>query len=84
MSKSSCEILPDQIIVIGTDGIWEAQNASLEMFGKTRLREIIRRQAGSPAHAIIASVLQEVDSFCHPLPRTDDITLMIVKIEALS
>jgi sigma-B regulation protein RsbU (phosphoserine phosphatase) len=78
------EIRPDQIIAIGTDGIWEALNPDSEQFGKPRLREIIRRQAGSPAHAIIASVLQEVDAFCHPLPRTDDITLMIVKIEALS
>jgi sigma-B regulation protein RsbU (phosphoserine phosphatase) len=82
--EKHCEIFPGQIIVIGTDGIWEARNPNSEMFGKPRLREIIRRQAGSPAHAIIASVLQEVDTFCHPLPRTDDITLMIVKIAARS
>ena len=82
--EKHCEISPDQIITIGTDGIWEARNPRSEMFGKPRLREIIRRLAGSPAHEIIAAVLQEVDTFCHPLPRTDDITLVIVKMVALS
>jgi sigma-B regulation protein RsbU (phosphoserine phosphatase) len=78
------DISPGQIIAIGTDGIWEARNTRSQMFGKPRLREIIRRQAGSPAREIIASVIQEVDAFGHPLPRTDDITLVVVKIEALS
>jgi sigma-B regulation protein RsbU (phosphoserine phosphatase) len=82
--EKQLDISPGQIIAIGTDGIWEAQNSRSQMFGKTRLREIIRRQAGSAAREIIATVIQEVGAFCHPLPKTDDITLVIVKIEALS
>jgi sigma-B regulation protein RsbU (phosphoserine phosphatase) len=82
--EKHCEISPGQIIVIGTDGIWEARNPHAEMFGKPRLREAVRRLAGSPAEAIVASVLKDVDAFCRPLPPSDDITLMIVKIEALA
>jgi sigma-B regulation protein RsbU (phosphoserine phosphatase) len=77
------DLSPGQIIAIGTDGIWEARNARSEMFGKPRLREVIRRQADASARTILDSVLQEVDAFCHPIPPDDDITLVIVKIAAL-
>lgn len=73
---------PGQIIAVGTDGIWEARNARSEMFGKPRLREVLRRQADRSARAILDSVLRELDAFCHPIPQADDITLVIVKVEA--
>jgi sigma-B regulation protein RsbU (phosphoserine phosphatase) len=75
-------LAPGEILLIGTDGIWEAQNASGEMFGKPRLQAIVRREADSPARAIIAAVIAAVDAFCRPLPQTDDLTLVVVKIEA--
>jgi sigma-B regulation protein RsbU (phosphoserine phosphatase) len=33
-----------QVIIVGTDGIWERHNKSGEMFGKHRLKEIIRKK----------------------------------------
>lgn len=50
------------------------------MFGKPRLQELIRRQADLPAPALVAAVIEAVDAFCHPLPKADDLTLVIVKI----
>ena len=35
------------VIVIGTDGIWEARNPEGEFFGKDRLRGIVRELAGT-------------------------------------
>ena len=34
---------PGQVIVVGTDGVWEMPNAANEQFGKGRLREVIRK-----------------------------------------
>ena len=78
--KFGKKITPGQIIMIGTDGIWEAQSPQGEMFGKERFKEIIRNNAGRPAKDIIQTVIKEVDRFCHPLEKTDDVTLVVSKI----
>ncbi len=78
--KFDREIVPGQIIMMGTDGIWEAQNPQGEMFGKERFKNIIRDNADRPAKNIIQAVITEVDRFCHPLEKADDVTLVVSKI----
>jgi sigma-B regulation protein RsbU (phosphoserine phosphatase) len=78
--KFDRQIHPGQIIMMGTDGIWEAQSRQGEMFGKERFKDIIRHNAGLPAKDIIQAVIKEVDRFCHPLEKTDDVTLVVSKI----
>jgi sigma-B regulation protein RsbU (phosphoserine phosphatase) len=78
--KFDKKITPGQIIMIGTDGIWESQSPQGEMFGKKRFKEIIRNNASRPAKDIIQAVIEEVDRFCHPLQKADDVTLVITKI----
>ena len=78
--KSDKALIPGQIIMIGTDGIWEAQSPQGDMFGKERFKNIIRENAGQPAKNIIQAVIKTVDRFCHPLGKTDDVTLVVAKI----
>ena len=77
-----CKILPGQIILIGTDGIWESQNASRQMFGKKRFRDLIRAHALKPAEDILHSVITGLDEFRHPLEKEDDVTLVVIKVES--
>ena len=72
-----------QIIVIGTDGIWEALNRQGEMFGKIRLRDIIRRRAGESAGDILNAVYEELNQFTLGQKSEDDITLVVIKINEL-
>jgi len=74
------KIAPGQIIMMGTDGIWEAQSPQGEMFGKKRFKDIIREHAGRPAKDTIQAVIEAVDRFCRPLEKADDLTLVIIKI----
>jgi len=74
------EIVPGQIVMIGTDGIWEAQNPKGKMFGKERFKAIIRENAHQSAKDITQAVIKQVDSFCRPLEKTDDVTLVVTKI----
>lgn len=67
-----------QIIVIGTDGIWEARNPDGEMFGKARLKELIRRYAGSSAEEMVAAITLSVRQFQNTVAQEDDITLVVV------
>lgn len=69
-----------RVIVVGTDGIWEACNQKGEMFGKQRLKEIIRRNAAASAEHILNKVFQEQAHFSRGVKSEDDITLVVVKI----
>jgi sigma-B regulation protein RsbU (phosphoserine phosphatase) len=69
-----------QIIVIGTDGIWEARNPQGEMYGKERLRAIIRQTSAGPADEISAAITQDVAAFRGQRFQDDDITLVVVKV----
>jgi len=71
--------LPGQVIVIGTDGIWEAHNPQREMFGKDRLRAVIRDHHHLNAHAIKDAVFKAVAEFTGP-DQDDDITLAVIKV----
>ncbi len=73
-------LLPRQILCIGTDGIWETHNMQGEMFGRQRLREIIRQKSHLPAEKILADVIDCIGQFRAGCRQEDDITLVIVKI----
>ena len=68
-----------QVILIGTDGIWESENPQGEMFGKERLREIVRRVHVRTAQELVEAITDAVDRFRQDVPRQDDITLVVIK-----
>jgi len=76
-------IKPGQIILIGTDGIWDSRNLHGEMFGKERFKDVIKAHAGLPAKNMVGTVIAALDEFSHPLEKEDDVTLVIVKVEEL-
>lgn len=70
-----------QIIVLSTDGVWEAHDQTGEIFGKARLYEIIRQNSAKKAEEIIEAVLAALDQFQKDSAIEDDITLVVIKIE---
>lgn len=71
---------PGQILMIGTDGVWEMPNASGEQFGKQRLQQTIQASATRSAREIVEAVLDAMRRFRGNFRQVDDVTLMIVKI----
>jgi sigma-B regulation protein RsbU (phosphoserine phosphatase) len=69
-----------QVIVLGTDGVWETTNAAGEHFGKDRLNAIIRATPTSTAAAIASAVKRELDLFRGSMHQRDDVTLVVVKV----
>lgn len=69
-----------QIIVIGTDGIWEARDRTGEMFGKDRLRDVIRQNANQPTAIITRAIHDAVRTFRGSMEQQDDITLVVIKM----
>jgi serine phosphatase RsbU (regulator of sigma subunit) len=69
-----------QIIVLGTDGIWEAQNPAGQMFGKEALCRVIRENAEAEANALLDVIIGALDHFRDGFNLQDDVTLIVVKI----
>jgi serine phosphatase RsbU (regulator of sigma subunit) len=74
------EIAPGQIIVIATDGIWEARNPKGEMFSKDRIHTIIHRNATKTANDIQKAILVSLNRFQKDVKLEDDMTLVVIKI----
>ena len=74
------EIATGQIIVIATDGIWEARDKEGEMFSKDRIRQIIRRNATKTANDIQNAILDSLKRFQKDVKLEDDMTLVVIKI----
>ena len=74
------EIAAGQIIVIATDGIWEARNSKGEMFSRDRIHKIIRRNATRTANDIQNAILDSLKRFQKEVKLEDDITLVVIKI----
>ena len=71
-----------QIILLGTDGIWEAQNRKGVRMGKDPIYQVIREHAAGSAPEILQSVFDSLEDFQQGAKREDDITAVIVKIDA--
>ncbi len=67
------------ILVIGTDGIWEALNSSDDMFGRDRLMALIRENLDEDAAALCACITEAVLTYVAPSLPDDDVTLVVIK-----
>lgn len=77
---SSCTFLDDnQVILIGTDGIWDVENSIGELFGKERTQELIIQHAKLSAREIVNNILEAIEVFRGAQSQNDDITLAIIK-----
>ncbi len=72
-------IAQNQIVILTTDGIYEACDQTGEMFGKERLKHIVRKNSTQTARNILDQIVKGHASFTSGVPREDDITLVIVK-----
>ena len=70
-----------QVIVLSTDGVWEARNSDGELFGKDRFYKLIRANADQNASSILNRVIGTIDQFQAGAKIEDDITMVVVKIE---
>lgn len=70
----------DDILIVGTDGLWEARNPEGEMFTVERFRQFLATWQHKTAEEICTHLLARVKAFTARDNLEDDATLMIVKI----
>ena len=74
------ELKQGDIIIVGTDGIWEAENSEEEMFGKERMMEVVKNNKEKSSAEISQAVVDAVQKFIAPLHQDDDITIIVMKV----
>jgi len=67
------------IIVMGTDGVWEARNEKGQMFGRTAIYDVIRDNSAAGAGGIMEAILSRIKKFRKTEQPEDDVTLVVVK-----
>jgi serine phosphatase RsbU (regulator of sigma subunit) len=81
-TTASLELAPGDLLAFYSDGIPEAQRGD-EFFDDERLRAALLEAAGAPRlEEVRQSVLARVTAFLAGEPRTDDLTLLLVRRSA--
>ncbi len=75
----TADVAPGDIVAAITDGVYEYENASGEMFGEARVVASIRENAASSAEEIVRGIVDAVGAFAPGAPQNDDMTLLVVK-----
>ncbi|MEQ8843835.1 MAG: SpoIIE family protein phosphatase [Phycisphaerales bacterium] len=70
---------PGDVVVLATDGLWEAKMDDGEFYGKERLEAVIREAAGGTAEAIAVAIRSDHRRLCGGHSQADDITFVVAK-----
>lgn len=70
---------PGDWLIIFTDGLVEAENASQDEYGEDRLLRAIAVNASSTPAEMLNRVMAEVDLFVGATPQHDDVTCLLIK-----
>ena len=77
--KCSLDLSPGESLVLYTDGITEARDSSDRMYGANALQEVLAASRTTTPVRLADACLRDLESFRSGAPRTDDITLMVVR-----
>jgi serine phosphatase RsbU (regulator of sigma subunit) len=72
-------LAPGDLVLLCSDGIYEAANPAGETFGVRRVGELLEAQRDASATEILSTLRGEVDRFTAGAPQLDDITAVAIK-----
>jgi serine phosphatase RsbU (regulator of sigma subunit) len=69
------------VLVLFTDGISEAMNPESDMFGESRLVQLVAEHGHLPVEELRERILREIEAFRAGAPQHDDMTMILLKVE---
>ena len=73
------DLNPGDMLYLYTDGITEATNTDLKMFGHERLLEVLNKNIDADVHHLDQAVREAVDEFVGEAEQFDDMTTLIIR-----
>lgn len=77
--EETISLQPDDLLVLYSDGITEAENDRDEEFGESKLIELIANHHQASAKELIERIIVAVRDFAGQKPQSDDITLVVIR-----
>ncbi len=69
------------VLLLYTDGISEAMNADSDLFGESRLAQLVEEHGHLPADELRERILREIEAFVAGAPQHDDMTMILMKFD---
>jgi serine phosphatase RsbU (regulator of sigma subunit) len=73
---------PGDTLVLFSDGVTEAADLDEELFGESRLQDILGGQHDAPLDELRQTIVESVERFSGAASQADDITLLLVRYRA--
>lgn len=74
------QLFSGDVLIIGTDGLSEAQNRQEIQLGNDRLLDVVRKVPKDSASFIAKGLFKAIDRFSQGVDQTDDQTLLVIKV----
>jgi sigma-B regulation protein RsbU (phosphoserine phosphatase) len=81
VDEQKLQLLPEDLIVLFSDGVTDAINASSEQFGVQRMGGVVAKHAQSGSQAVCDAVFDDVVRFQGTASQFDDITVQVIAYE---
>lgn len=78
-TNASVQLSAGDLLLLYSDGITEAMDPDLEMYGVDRLRELVQVNRERPVSEIGELILQDIITHAKNAVQSDDITLLLLK-----
>ena len=72
---------PGDCLFMYTDGVTEAENKSGELFGETRLEQVLLKNKACGADNLLKAVTEEINAFAQGAEQSDDMTTLALQIK---
>ncbi len=81
LEEESVDLKNGDVIVMYTDGITEAMNSELDLFGDARLSDIVEEHGHLDSSELRERILREIEAFVGGADQHDDMTMILLKVE---
>ena len=81
LEEQTINLAVGDVIAFYTDGISEAMNAQSDLFGDSRLSDIIEEHGHLSSGELRERILREIESFVGGADQHDDMTMILLKVE---
>ena len=83
--ETQLALTPGDVLVLYSDGIPEAMSPDNRVYSMDTLRELVETfEAGLSAQAVVEGILHNVKEFVGDSPRSDDVTIVAVRVHGAS
>ena len=81
-SNNEIYLSPGDVLFLYTDGVTEAVNHDLELYGEDRLLKCMEDNYGLAPELLLRAVRSSIDVFASGMEQYDDITMVVLKIKS--